>query len=331
MSQAAGNQTESARIIQFEGQRPSKFDRLYQTQLEILAEDAWQVGEVGFISRALVQATLPYREPKGNPQAWGRTNGRVSLVIQPGAYLKPITKPGPHGPVIVGHEPVSIGYPFGSIPRLFLAWVGREVKQKKQREISFGHSLASFMNDLGMKTATGGKNGSITRLREQLLRLFNAKIAILDNHDVSALNLRNDAFLLVDKSSIWWDTSEPNQPNLFESQIQLSERFYNELLNSPVPVDMRILRDLRSPTAIDLYCFLTYTMFSLNRERTVSWADLQLQFGSEAGTARKFKWQFQKALKDVLTVYPDAKVDVSPSGLILKPSNTSVRRVVATK
>lgn len=304
--------------------RPQRFASLYDTHLAIEQEDAWKAGEVGYICRALVQATLPYREPKGNPPAWGRTNGKVSLVIQPGYYLKIDT-------VVEGGRkrqeqvPVSLGYPYGSIPRLLLAWIGREVKAKKSREIILGNSLVRFMQDLGMNTATGGKNGSITRLREQMRRTFSSKIAILDNPDANRVDWRSDAFALVDKSHIWWDSNSPEQSNLWDSKIVLSERFYEELAHSPVPVDMRALRDLKnSPSALDLYCFLTYRMFTLRKTTTVPWEALQMQFGSETANPRKFRWQFQQALKSVLVVYPEAKVEMTPAGLILKPSLTSV-------
>lgn len=305
-------------------ERSSRFASLYDAHLAIESEDAWRAGEVGYICRALVQATLPYREPKGNPPAWGRTNGKVSLVIQPGYYLK-IDTVVEKGRKRQEQTAVSLGYPYGAIPRLLLAWIGREVKLKKDREIVLGNSLAKFMQDLGMNTATGGKNGSITRLREQMRRTFSAKIAILDNPEPGNVDWRSDAFALVDKSQIWWDSDTPDQSSLWDSKIQLSERFFEELVRSPVPVDMRALRDLKnSPSALDLYCYLTYRMFTLRKQTTVPWESLQMQFGSEVANPRKFRWQFIQALKSVLTVYPEAKVETSQAGLILKPSLTSV-------
>ncbi|HEY0981779.1 MAG TPA: replication protein RepA [Schlesneria sp.] len=216
---------------------------------------------------------------------------------------------------------------------MLLAWIGREVKIKKEREIQLGKSLAGFMGDLGMTTQSGGKNGNITRLRDQMKRTFSAKIAIMDNPDVvssfEASDWRNEGFNLVDRSQIWWDPTSPTQSNLFESHIQLSERFYDELVNNPVPVDMRALRALRaSPSSLDLYCFLTYRAFNLKRTTTVPWEALKMQFGSEIANDRKFRWQFREALKSVMVVYPEARADLSDTGLILQPSRTSVPRRV---
>ncbi len=41
-----------------------KFQRLFDEAQAMEREDAWQSGEVGFLSRASVQVTLPYRAPK---------------------------------------------------------------------------------------------------------------------------------------------------------------------------------------------------------------------------------------------------------------------------
>jgi hypothetical protein len=47
-------------------------------------EDAYAAGEVGFLARALVQATLPHRDPKTNE--FVRRNGQTmgsGLVLKP--------------------------------------------------------------------------------------------------------------------------------------------------------------------------------------------------------------------------------------------------------
>jgi hypothetical protein len=59
----------------------------------------------------------------------------------------------------------KIGLPYGSIPRLLLAWVTTEAVKTKSRELELGDSMSAFMAELGLKP-TGGANGSITRLKE---------------------------------------------------------------------------------------------------------------------------------------------------------------------
>lgn len=300
----------------------SKFRRLYEEALAIQNHDAWQTGDVGYINRVMVQATLPYKEPKGDPAAWGRRAGTFSLLIQPGVYLKPNPK-APDSLI-----PVSLGYPFGSKPRLILAWLGREVKRQQSREIKLGRSLRQFLEELGIESVSGGQRGSITQTREQMRRLFSSRIALVEDASLANLNWTMEGMQIADRQNLWWDPSRPEQNDLFESTVSLSERFYNEVNNYAVPVDLRALRVLRSsPFELDLYSWLTYRFYSLSRRTVVPWEALQAQFGSEEKNERKFRWQLRKALRSVLTVYQDAHVEDSPSGLVLQPSRTSVRRL----
>ena len=57
--------------------------RLISSSPELFDEEP-DARELAFIARQLVQATLPYREPEGNPPVWYRTNGTFTLTIRPG-------------------------------------------------------------------------------------------------------------------------------------------------------------------------------------------------------------------------------------------------------
>lgn len=305
-----------------------KFTRLHAESEAILSEEASIAGQIGFLSSTMVQVTLPHREPKGNPAAWGRSNGRASLTIQPGFYIQKEVQIDSKGKKKTVQNPVSLGYPYGSIPRLLLAWVGREVARKKEREIVLGATLTQFMNDLGISSHTGGVRGSITAVKAQTRKLFSSTIALVDNPD--EVDWNNDGFKLADSLNVWWDPTNPQQSGLFDSKVTLSERFFNEILRSPVPLDMRALRALKQSTfALDVYCWLTYRSFSVTRRTEVPWEALQAQFGSETQSTRKFRSLFRRALCDVSVVYPDAKYDDSSSAaLVLLPgTRTSVRQI----
>ena len=45
---------------------------------------------------------------------------------------------------------------------------------------------------------------------------------------------------------LWWDEKQPDQTTLWESWIQLGEKFFEAITAAPVPVDMRA----QSPEAI---------------------------------------------------------------------------------
>lgn len=300
-----------------------KMMQLFEEAQAMEIEDARKAGTIGYMARALVQATLPYREPKDVP-VWGRRAGDISLMMQPGYYLadQEVTKGRRK---VIQQVGVSIGYPYGSIPRLVVAWLSSEAVKTKSRDIKLGDSLSQFMDSIGMTSQSGGVNGSITRLKEQMKRLFAARIAVVS--DPNSIDWTQMSFTLADKASIWWDPQNPRQAGLFESTITLGEQFFNELMEGPVPIDIRALRALRqSPISLDIYMWLTYRMFSLRKETVVPWEALKMQFGSETSTMVKFRELFRRALVQVQTVYP-AKVDPKTSGLVLSPSNTHIPKL----
>lgn len=295
--------------------RPTVAARLAEEARAIELADAARAGTTGFMGRALVQATLPYREPSKDLPAWIRRAGNLNLLIQPGIDVD------------AKGQPVSIGYPYGTVPRLLLAWIAREAVVTKSRQLVLGDSLAQFMEAIGITSATGGKNGSITRVREQMRRLFAANMAITRTGDAETSSARRN-FGVAEEMEFWWDVQKPAQAGLWQSTVTLTERFYNEVVSTPVPIDLRALRALRqSPMAIDVYCWLTYRMFSLTKPTEVPWSALRDQFGSETSSEKKFKDQLKGALQQVLTVYP-AKVTPGRIGLELKPSLTSVPRAI---
>ncbi|WP_455285721.1 replication protein RepA, partial [Cupriavidus necator] len=295
---------------------PTIDSRLVEEARAIEAEDAFKAGMTGYMGRTLVQATLPYREPPRALEVWERTVGQTSLIIKQG-----------HAKNKTG-DWERIGYPYGSYPRLMLAWIGAEVVRTNERTIILGDSLAAFMAELGIgEHRSGGKHGARTRLRDQMMRLFLADISAQIGGASVDENLQVQKLGVVENANLWWSTANPSQAGLWQSTILLGEKFFSETKANPVPVDLRALRALRSsPMSLDLYCWLTYRNFSLAKPTTVSWEALHSQFGSETKTLKKFRENFLPALKKVLTVYPQAKAEPKTGGLYMEPSRTSVPR-----
>ncbi|SAL67669.1 replication protein RepA [Caballeronia humi] len=182
--------------------RPSVASRLFGEAQAIEKEDAIRAGITGFLGRALVQATLPYREPDASLPVWGRSAGDTALIIKPGHYLHPET-----------NKLKSLGYPYGTIPRLLLAWLSTEGVRTKDKRIVLGNSLGEFMNAIGITAHTGGKNGSITRLREMMKRLFASDMAIVRGGAAGG-DFAQSKFSVADETCLWWDAQKPEQAGL---------------------------------------------------------------------------------------------------------------------
>ena len=277
-------------------------DRLITEALEIEAEEAKDAGTLGFMARAMVQATLPHKKAAGNE--FTRTNGNYSLSIL---------------------APAKIGLPYGSYPRLLLSWLSTEAVRTKERELVLGDSLSKFMGELGL-VPTGGRWGSITQLKNQMRRLFSSHVSCSYEGDAfTSINM-----MLADKVALWWSPKEPEQAALWQSSVLLSQPFFDEITAHPVPIDLRALNALKkSPMALDVYMWLTYRMFYMLKATPLRWASLQAQFGADYADTKAgrqgFRRGFTYALKKVQVVYPEAKVEPTESGILLLPSKPHVR------
>ena len=105
------------------------------------------------------------------------------------------------------------------------------------------------------------------------------------------------------------------------SGIVSAWNFFEEITRSAVPVDLRAIRQLqRSPLAIDLYVWLTYRMSYLKKPTLIPWRGLEAQFGSDYARPADFRRRFLRSLRQVLRVYPRARVRQCAQGFWLLPS-----------
>ena len=128
---------------------------------------------------------------------------------------------------------------------------------------------------------------------------------------------------------LWWADTDPNAPALLPSTVRLSAEFFEEVTQHPVPLSLDALRALRgSALRLDIYAWLTYRMSYLRRRTEVPWEALRAQFGSNLADTKQgraqFRRDFDRNLREVVLVYRDANVEVSPGGVVLLPSRTHV-------
>jgi Plasmid encoded RepA protein len=265
--------------------------------------------EAAFMARQLVQATLPHKNP-GDVPAWSRTNGNLTLTIRPGWDSR---------------KNNVIGYPYGTIPRLLLFWITTEAVKTKNRRLELGNSLTAFMRELGLNPdngGTGAKRSDARRLRDQMKRLFRAMISFdqVKSSGEGWLDMQ-----VAPEGVLWWDEKQPEQTTLWNSWIQLSEKFFEAITAAPVPVDMRALKTLkRSPLALDLYAWATYTAFQTQKtgqSRSISWEWLHEQFGAEYSETRNFQTKAKTAICKVQAVYPALGLEFEKGGVRVLPCN----------
>lgn len=304
--------------------RKTKEQRTRQAVEQILAiqeQSAQDADEVGFIARLLIQATMPHSKPQGNE--WTRTNGNLTITML---------------------APSSVGLPYGSYARLILVWITTQAARNKHRmeqgyitpeearRLDMGHSLSSFMAELGL-SPTGGRWGTIGRLRDQVNRMFKTTIsATYTQEDEDGRTVEDDGGARVSRRShLWWDSKQPDQASLWGSWVELSADFFELITTKPVPLDMRVLRLIKkSPMALDVYCWATYRVSYLKRATVIPWDGLMAQIGASypdtAQGHRDFRKKFLAGLKKVRAAWPELDATPTEKGLLLKRCAPQVSR-----
>ena len=96
----------------------------------------------------------------------------------------------------------------------------------------------------------GGGNAH-TKLRNQMKRLFGCTVSLIYEDE------RGEQFissLIAERGEFWWNPRRPDEPVLWESKIELGEKFFNEIIRHQVPLDMNTLTALkRCSLGLDLY------------------------------------------------------------------------------
>ena len=203
-------------------------------QVNQLIEASEAEPELGFMARLLALCSLPRTNPRDREK-----------------YMR---RNGPYVLVLTGRRAGRRGCPSGNIPRLLLAWVCSEAVRTQRRELVLGRSLYEFMHKLGMEDRSGGRHGERARLKNQMERLFTCSVQLIyteSDHKVVVSSF------VAERAEFWWSAREPNAPSLWDSTIELGEKFFNEIIAHPIPIDLHTLKALKwSPLGLDLYFWL---------------------------------------------------------------------------
>ena len=269
-------------------------------QAEALAAAREAEPDTGFMMRLLALCTLPRTNP-GNRDKYIRRNGPFTLVMTATGTAK---------------------LPYGTLPRLLLAWICTEAVRTQSRTLVLGRSLAEFMRNIGITADTGGSRGERTRLRNQMDRLFSASVQLVYERDGRSASIGS---LVADRTDFWWDPRRPEDPVLWDSTIELGEKFFNEIIACPVPLDVNVLKAMkRSPLGLDLYLWLTCRLFGLGETLSLTWRQLYRQFGSNPAADKRtvdaFRTDVLRELKKLKTAWPRLDYNTPRGCLRLKPT-----------
>src|SRR5699024_7830870 len=294
-------------------QKAAENQELEQSKEIINAQD------IGYTSKLFVQALFPYRKTDEEKRVIETAQGRI-VVYADG------------------------GLPYGKYPRLIMAYIitravenagklkAGKIDLEQAVRIPLGHSMNHFLQAIGIHgRGTGGKKGTLSIVREQLLRLADARVTVKEDDGVRA---RGKHTQIMDEWDLWFDARDPNQGSFIESYIKLTPQFFQHIIEAPIPIDLAVLRQLTKPRSMDIYIWLTVKQFWLSKNNRDSylftWDMMAQSFATKPLTSSQnladFRRELKAAIQDVILVWPDAGIEVSTGGVTVSKTAPSVEK-----
>ncbi|CAH2605684.1 protein of unknown function (plasmid) [Rhodovastum atsumiense] len=196
---------------------------------------------------------------------------------------------------------------------MILLYLQTRAVQASSPEVELGRSMRDWLGRMGV--SIGGK--TVREIRDQADRISACRLTFLWHGE------KQNAFTkdsIVQHGIQFYDKTD-NQMQLWVDTVKLSPTFYAALKDHPVPVAEAALQKIsNSSLALDIYIWLAYRLHSIQQPTPVSWSALHTQFGAGYKLVRQFKSRFIGPLKEALSVYPEARIDLDEKGIVLRPS-----------
>jgi hypothetical protein len=274
-----------------------------------LAQQAAAEEGISFHYVPLIQCSFPHADP-GEARSFTRRNGWLELTLG-------TTRP-------------ETGLPYGVPARLLTIYCASEAVRTKSPEVYLGNSVHDFLRRLDVPI-TRGDRGSLRVYANQLLKLIHCTLTIDENiKDASGrtgLHIRQALF--AEEARLWWDDETRGVGQ--GSSLVLSSVLFHSILDRSAPLSTSAIKQLRkSPMDLDVYAWLVHRLFHLQKPSTVTWGQLSQQFGHGYAELRRFRRFFTESLKRVQAVYPEAKLKVADTGVILLPSRPHLAPTTVT-
>lgn len=275
----------------------------------VLADEAQRIGisYSGFCLTSLPHKRLPDEQP------WEKKGHRVTLLVEPGRLR-------------VGGRTVLYGVPYGARARLILLYLMTQSVRTGSREVELGRSMRDWLTRMGL--SVGGETARA--LREQAARVSACSLKFFWDEGAQEGFQRGAIVRSGLRFHADGDDEEGRQGKLWDDRVTLDEGFWDMLRAHPVPLLESAIRQLRDRSmSLDLYIWLAWRLQHLGQRTPISWAALHGQFGAGYRQVRQFKPRFVEALAAATAAYPDARVEVAESGVVLHPSKPPVPRLAA--
>ena len=274
---------------------------------------------ISFLHRGFCHCGLPLRK-RDDSTDWTRTDGIFSFTVTGST-------------VSVAGQKQHIGLPYGPKARLLSVYLASEVKNHRRgsndRTIHFGR-ISEWLREAGVCVSTGAK-GSVQATKEQLVRLAFANFTMTMARAGEKTWFHREG--LIESGCLAEGDLEAFSRGEFgklswPDHVTLTHNAYERMMSQAIPIATQRLQAIsHSAAAIDFFVWLSYRLprIPVGESVLASWASLCGQFG-ETEYVSHFRKAYLDSLKLALAAYPEAKVEITDEGLVLRHSDPSVPR-----
>jgi len=275
----------------------SKHERLViEAAYQVLSDDA---EKMGFTYSGFALTSLPHK-----PQTelvWKRDGHNLTMLVESGR----------------GRDGKPLGLPYGSYARFILLFLQSEAIKTGSREVELGRSMRVWLGTMGL--SIGGT--TYRMVNEQARKISGCTLTFFA--DRAGAQIKSKGGFV--KTEITMSNVIGDQPAFWQDRVLLDEDFYRALKEHPVPVSETALRAIGPRSmVIDVYIWLAYRLHALRKDIEVGWPALHAQFGGGFSRLRRFRAHFIECLGLAVAAYPDARIEISERGVILRPSRPAI-------
>lgn len=263
---------------------------------------------VGTLFRPLALCPLP-------AQQLPKVNELVDGIIKPVHQTYWERKAGKFSIELIGHK--KYGIPFGQDIMLIL-FLAFEAKRQGSRVIR-GNFYKNFIKMFDMEH--GGKKYLL--IKNGFLRIKESKFSWNDTKNKGQYTGEN--YIYIDKWNVRFDPEITDKPPINEQYIVLSERFWEEIINFPLPCNLDAIKYLkRKPACLMFYIWLSFrvwyayhTQEKFVKINLLGKNGLQNQLSSRIIRIFDFRRQVIGYLRKVKEIWPKCPVEIERYSLII--------------
>lgn len=209
---------------------------------------------------------------------------------------------------------------YGAAPRMFLIYIRSLIKNGSDRVNEEHHivylddTYNSFCNSVGIKYS-GSNKDNVMKMVENLATTS----IVLKNWSTDGFIVHS--FFVANTVALNYGTDENKK-----SFIEFSPEMWALLTENCVPLNPSIVRQLRNDAlALDVYQWLAFRAHAMRHETRVTWEALLMQFKYDGYPMREFRRKFKRALEKIQLAWPELKVEVTETGVIVRSSLPSIQ------